>query len=141
MPPELPSEIVHARMVSQARKDTSPERLLRHALFSLGLRYRVQYPVPGTPRRTIDIAFPRARVAVFVDGCFWHACPVHAVPPKHNAEWWASKLASNVKRDAGTTALLEAQGWTVLRFWEHEDPSEAAQRVDTLLRQRPSSRP
>lgn len=99
----------------------------------MGLRYRVQFPVPGLPRRTIDVAFPRAKVAIFVDGCFWHGCPVHSVPSKHNAEWWEAKLKMNRTRDRETTALLAAGGWTVLRFWEHEDPARAAMVVLTAV--------
>lgn len=126
MQPEAPTDQVRFRMVSQARRDTSPELALRRELFAMGLRYRIQLPVPGRPRRTIDIAFPRAKVAVFVDGCFWHGCPTHSIPPKHNADWWRSKLESNRQRDSNTTALLQADGWTVLRFWEHEAPACAA---------------
>lgn len=128
-------------MVSQARKDTSPELALRRELFAMGLRYRIQFPVPGLPRRTIDVAFPHAKLAVFVDGCFWHGCPSHSVPPKHNADWWKSKLESNRQRDSSTTALLEAEGWTVLRFWEHEDPRATAERVRAALRPHPSMDP
>lgn len=93
------------------------------------MRYRVAYPVPGNRRRTIDIAFPGARVAVFVDGCFWHGCPKHGNKPKSNEGWWATMLAANLARDRDTTSLLEGQGWLVVRIWEHEDAAEAARRV------------
>ncbi|WP_331394259.1 very short patch repair endonuclease [Actinomyces polynesiensis] len=141
MQPEAPTDQVRSRMVSQARSDTSPELALRRELFAMGLRYRIQFPVPGRPRRTIDIAFPRAKVAIFVDGCFWHGCPTHSVPPKHNADWWRSKLESNRQRDSNTTALLQAEGWTVLRFWEHEDPRATAAQVRAVLRPHPSTDP
>ena len=94
--------------------------LLRRQLHAMGLRYRVKYPVPGFHRRSIDIAFPRARLAVFVDGCFWHGCPTHVTWPKTNPEWWATKIENNRQRDADTNALLAATGWTPLRLWEHE---------------------
>lgn len=113
-------------MSRQHTRDTSPEVMLRRILHSDGLRYRVGFRVPGRPRRTIDIAFPRMRLAVFVDGCFWHACPEHASWPKSNAPWWRDKLARNVARDRDTDAVLELAGWQVLRVWEHEDPRSAA---------------
>jgi DNA mismatch endonuclease (patch repair protein) len=80
-------------------------------------------------RRTIDIVFPKLKVAVFLDGCFWHGCPQHATQPKSNAEWWRAKLDKNVSRDAETTEHLRAEGWTVLRFWEHEMPNDVADTV------------
>ncbi|GAB2904965.1 hypothetical protein GCM10027075_00580 [Streptomyces heilongjiangensis] len=81
------------------------------------------------PRRTIDITFGKARIAVFMDGCFWHGCPEHATQPKANAEWWRTKLDKNVTRDRETTEFLRSAGWTVLRFWEHESPEEVARRI------------
>lgn len=125
---------VSARMAKQARKDTAPEVALRRLLHAAGLRFRVGLPVPGMPRRSIDVAFPRAKVAVFVDGCFWHSCPQHATRPAANDAWWADKLARNVERDAATTAHLEAAGWRVVRAWEHEAPDEVAARLVALLR-------
>ncbi len=139
MPPEPPTDVVRARMVSQPRRDTAPEIALRKALFARGMRYRVQYKVPGLPRRTIDIAFPGAKVAVFVDGCFWHGCPIHSIPPKHNADWWKSKIAGNRTRDLATNLALQERGWTVLRFWEHEKPVAAADEVEAALGRRPNS--
>ena len=119
------------------RADTSPELVLRRALFAAGLRYRLHHPVPGLPRRLIDIALPRARVAVFVDGCFWHACPVHATPPKANGEWWAAKLRRNRERDEETTAHLKAGGWQVVRVWE-QDPLSAVPLIVAAVRGSPS---
>jgi DNA mismatch endonuclease (patch repair protein) len=120
-------------MQTQSRENTEPEARLRRLLWAKGRRYRVGYPVPGHPRRSIDIAFPGKRVAVFVDGCFWHRCPDHSVPVKNNQSWWHAKLARNVDRDLETTKELEAQGWRVLRVWEHTDPTEAADMVEQLL--------
>ena len=100
-------------------------RLLHHA----GYRYRVNYKVPGIERRTIDIAFTRLRVAVFVDGCFWHACPEHATWPKTNAEWWRRKLEANCDRDRETDRRLQDLGWAVNRVWEHEEAVRAFARV------------
>ena len=98
-----------------------------------GLRFYVdRAPLPGVRRRA-DLVFPRRRVAVYVDGCFWHRCPLHATDPKNNAEWWADKLAGNVKRDRDTDSRLAAAGWTVIRVWEHEDPITAATRVAEAL--------
>lgn len=133
------SSAVSARMRRQARGDTGPELLLRRLLHAAGLRYRVAYKVPGMPRRTIDIAFTRARVAVFVDGCFWHSCPDHATFPAANAAWWSAKLAGNKRRDLSTTEHLVGLGWEVVRIWEHEDMVIQAQvvvhRVAARLRQ------
>jgi DNA mismatch endonuclease (patch repair protein) len=123
-------------MSRQARRDTAPELALRRVLHARGRRYRLCYPVPGLPRRTIDIAFPGPKVAVFVDGCFWHGCPEHGTDPKANDEWWAEKLARNVERDRETDAALGARMWRVVRVWEHEDASEAADRVEDVLRAR-----
>lgn len=107
--------------------------MLRRELFGRGLRYRVDYPVPGISRRKIDIAFPAARVATFVDGCFWHGCEVHFVPPKRNADWWRRKIEQNIARDRETDARLRQIDWEVLRFWEHRPAIECANDVtDTL---------
>ncbi|GAA4288817.1 very short patch repair endonuclease [Georgenia daeguensis] len=134
--PGASSAAVSRRMSVAARRDTGCELLLRRQLHAAGLRYRVNYPVPGNRRRTIDIAFTRAKVAVFVDGCFWHGCPEHGTQPRANADWWSQKLAANQARDADTTALLEAAGWAVVRVWEHSEPGEAAQLVAERVRGR-----
>ena len=120
-------------MAKQRRRDTQPELRLRRALHAAGLRYRVNYPVPGRPRRTIDVAFTRAKLAVFVDGCFWHGCPEHGTQPQANEHWWAEKLSANTRRDRDTDAYLRALGWTVMRMWEHEEPEEMAQEVAANL--------
>ncbi|MFF4560956.1 very short patch repair endonuclease [Streptomyces sp. NPDC001435] len=116
-------------MSRQGSRDTAPEVAVRRLLHAAGLRYRVNVPVPGMPRRTIDIVFPKAKIAIFMDGCFWHGCPEHATHPKANAEWWRKKLDKNIARDGETTRHLESAGWTVLRFWEHERPDAVARAV------------
>lgn len=98
------------------------------------MRYRVDAGLPGIPRRRADVLFPRRRIAVFVDGCFWHACPLHATTPQNNGAWWQKKLESNVARDRDTDSQLKAQGWIVLRFWEHEDMVVAADVVEASVR-------
>lgn len=89
--------------------------------------------MPGNRRRRIDIAFTRVKVAVFVDGCFWHGCPDHGTRPKANREWWDWKIRRNQERDLDTTKILEAQEWAVVRVWEHEDPEQAAERVAAVV--------
>lgn len=131
--PSPSSPGVTDRMSRQARRDTQPEVQLRRLLHAAGLRYRVAFPVPGMSRRTIDIAFTRMRLAVFVDGCFWHGCPVHATWPKSNGEWWEAKIRKNQERDLSTTAHLHDRGWSVLRLWEHEAPASAAGQVLTAV--------
>lgn len=122
-----------ARMARVRNRDTAAELAVRRELHRRGRRYFVQRAVlPG--RRRADIVFPRARVAVFVDGCFWHSCPEHATSPKTNAEWWAEKLARNAARDRRTDADLRAAGWRVVRVWEHESASDAADSVEAAVR-------
>ncbi|MER5662664.1 very short patch repair endonuclease [Streptomyces mirabilis] len=120
-------------MSRQGSRDTAPEIAVRRLLHRAGLRYRVNVPAPGMPRRTIDIVFGKAKVAIFLDGCFWHGCPVHATHPKANAEWWRAKLDKNMARDRETTELLRSAGWTVLRFWEHESAEDVARRITAAL--------
>ncbi|MEU3493665.1 very short patch repair endonuclease [Kitasatospora cineracea] len=129
MPPTASSPSVAARMSRQVSRDTAQEIAVRRLLHRSGLRYRVNARVPGMPRRTVDILFPGPRVAVFLDGCFWHGCPEHATSPKSNADWWRTKLDRNMDRDRETTDHLTAEGWVVLRFWEHESVEEIARLV------------
>ena len=124
-------------MSRQRRRDTKPEVAIRKLLHSWGLRFRVTWPIPGMPRRTADIAFTKARVAVFVDGCFWHVCPEHQTHPASNAEWWEEKLAKNQARDIATNEHLSGLGWHVVRIWEHEDPLSAAGRIRSAINARP----
>lgn len=127
--PGASSAAVSRRMSRAPRVGTAPEMALRRALHARGLRYRVALAVPGQRRRTIDIAFSRTRVAVFVDGCFWHGCPQHGTRPKQNSEWWTLKLAANRRRDRDTDSVLTALGWQVLRIWEHEPVADAVATV------------
>lgn len=123
-------------MQANRRRDTSPELAVRKLLHAAGLRYRVDYRVVPELRARADLAFTRARIAVFIDGCFWHSCPEHGTRPKSNADYWIPKLARNVQRDRATDAALESLGWLVLRFWEHEDAVSAADRIADAVRGR-----
>ncbi|MEO6080890.1 MAG: very short patch repair endonuclease [Steroidobacteraceae bacterium] len=111
------------------QKNTSAELALRRELFARGLRYRIHVPVIDTPRRIADVAIKTLRVAVFVDGCFWHGCPIHATWPKGNAEFWRAKIVANQARDKDTNKRLCAAGWKILRVWAHEPPKQAANRI------------
>jgi DNA mismatch endonuclease (patch repair protein) len=128
------SPAVRAVMRANKGRDTRPELAVRSAAHSLGLRYRVGVsPLTGL-RRTADLVFPRAKVAVFVDGCFWHGCPEHHRPATRNAEFWTAKIEGNIARDADTDAQLRQAGWTVIRIWEHEPPAEAAGKISSAVR-------
>lgn len=106
---------------------------VRRRLHAAGLRYRVDFkPERSLPRRA-DIVFTRRRVAVFIDGCFWHGCREHRTLPKVNQHFWREKIAANVSRDIDTTQRLEAAGWTVLRFWEHDEPDAAVCLIRSVL--------
>ena len=128
------SAAVRAVMQANRPRDTRPERALRSAAHALGLRYRVgTRPLPKL-RRTADLVFTRAKVAVFLDGCFWHGCPEHFRPAKLNESFWTTKIADNQKRDQDTDRQLAEAGWTVVRVWEHEDPVDAALRIASLVK-------
>lgn len=124
-----PSAETSRRMAKVRQKATGAEVALRRELYRIGLRYRVDCEVLKKPRRVADIAFPGRRIAIFVDGCFWHGCPEHATWPKRNAEFWRQKIEANQRRDADTNERLRSLGWTVLRFWSHESPIDAAKVV------------
>ena len=130
MTPSSPE--VSKRMSLVRNRDTAAELAIRHELHRRGLRYRVSYPIPGLGTRP-DIVFTRARVAVFVDGCFWHRCPEHATFPATNAKWWAEKLEMNVHRDRATNERLIGKGWVVVRIWEHEHPIDASQHIEETV--------
>lgn len=134
--PGAVSKGVSTRMRKQRTVDSGPEVRVRRALFTSGLRYRKQVPVPDRKRRTIDIAFPGAKLAVFIDGCFWHGCPEHRSKPKHNHEWWRAKLEGNRQRDVETDQILVEKGWKVMRFWEHDDPATVASVVSAYIASR-----
>ncbi|MEU3412946.1 very short patch repair endonuclease [Streptomyces sp. NPDC006658] len=125
-----------ARMSRQKSRNTEVEMALRRALHAAGLRYRVhRKPLKGV-RREADVIFGPAKVAVFVDGCFWHGCPQHATWPKTNADFWRTKIEGNRRRDMDTDERLASAGWLAVRVWEHEDPAEAAARVVAFVRAR-----
>ncbi|TLW92409.1 very short patch repair endonuclease [Saccharomonospora piscinae] len=126
-----------ARLRRQPRSDTKPEAALRRELHRRGLRFRLNHPgLPGRP----DIVFTRAKVAVFVDGCFWHRCPEHSTVPRNNRDWWQAKFDRNTARDRAKDAELAALGWRVLHVWEHEATGAAADRVEAAWRHRVKSR-
>jgi len=123
------------QMARVRSKDTTPEVLLRRALWSSGLRYRLRLKLPGTP----DIAITKSKIAIFVDGCFWHGCPEHYTKPVRNADFWKKKLERNVSRDRSVDLKLARLGWTVIRVWEHEVSSELDRivaRIAGLVRER-----
>jgi len=135
--PRPTSSEVSKRMRRNPRRDTRPEVALRSELHRRGLRFRKDHPI-RTPDRVAraDIAFTRARLAVFVDGCFWHACPIHGNEPQANTDYWHPKLEGNVLRDRAVNEALSKEGWRVLRVWEHENPIEAAGRIAVALEAR-----
>lgn len=131
--PASSSSNASSRMAKVRQKGTDAEVALRREMYRIGLRYRIDYEVLRKPRRVADVVFPGRRIAVFVDGCFWHGCPEHATWPKQNAEFWREKIEANQRRDADTNDRLRSLGWTVLRFWSHESPTEAAQTVAQVV--------
>lgn len=124
------------RMARVRQKGTNAELSLRKALHAKGLRYRLQVPLLTKPRRVADIVLTSARVAIFVDGCFWHGCPEHASWPKSNANFWREKIETNRTRDADTALRLESLGWRVIRIWAHENVDDAAERIFQIVEAR-----
>ena len=116
-------------MLGNRSRDTLPELLVRRALHARGLRFRVDLRPEAELRTRADIVFTRRRIAVYIDGCFWHGCPQHGTSPKANADYWAPKLARNIERDRESTVALESRGWAVLRFWSHEPVDEVVERI------------
>ena len=133
--PQPTNQWVTKRMRKNGRRDTAPEIAVRSQLHARGLRFRKDMPVrvPGRVVRP-DIVFSRARVAVFVDGCFWHCCPIHGNVPTKNRDYWVPKLARNQMRDRAVDEALRAAGWTVVRAWEHEDPTGIAAKVEKTIK-------
>ncbi|BDE00994.1 very short patch repair endonuclease [Mycolicibacterium fortuitum] len=124
-------------MQANRSRDTKPELEVRRRLHGLGLRYRVAIAPEPALRRRADIIFTRARVAVFIDGCFWHGCPQHGRSTfNHNAGYWPAKIAANAARDAETNARLSEAGWLVLRFWEHDDTVKVVENIRQAVRAR-----
>lgn len=140
--PSPTSPAVTAVMRGNRRADTGPERQVRSLLHASGYRYRTNYrlDVPGARVRP-DIVFTRRRLAVFIDGCFWHRCPEHGTSPRANTHYWTPKLERNVARDQRVDQALRAAGWTVLRIWEHVGPAEAAALVIATLGGEPGRAP
>ena len=135
--PKATSTATHKSMVGNRRRDSRPEMSIRRAVHALGLRYFVDKPVKfEIHSRSIraDLVFPRIRLAVFIDGCFWHGCPEHMTWPSRNGRWWRSKIADNQARDRRQTRQLGAARWTVIRIWSHSEPSTAARRIDRAVR-------
>lgn len=138
--PLASSEMVRKRMQSTPQRDTPAELRIRKLLHAMGLRYSVDAkPLEDLPRRA-DVVFRRARVAVFVDGCFWHGCPDHGTWPKANEQFWRAKILANRARDSDTSARLEARGWLVIRVWEHDDPTEVVRCIAKQVRIRLQSK-
>lgn len=123
-------------MQANRGRDTKPELALRSAVHALGLRYRVSTRPLRDLRRTADMVFTTARVAVFLDGCFWHGCPEHHTTAETNTTFWANKVAVNWERDRDTDRRLAEAGWVAIRVWEHEDPRQAAVRVRSAVEAR-----
>lgn len=121
-------------MSGTAQRDNSRERSLRSELHRRGLRFRLHRKLIEGSRRTVDITFPLQKIAVLLDGCFWHGCPKHGTWPKNNADWWREKIETNVRRDRDTNLRLKKAGWTVIRIWEHEDIRAAATRIERTIR-------
>lgn len=133
--PAPPSEARSRNMRAIRRTDTKPELRLRSALHRLGFRFRKDLRLTaGEVKVRPDIVFTRARVAVFVDGCFWHACPQHGRTPSVNGWYWSPKLQRNRDRDERVTSALRADGWRVFRFWEHEPLDDAVATLSRALR-------
>ncbi len=120
-------------MQGNRSRDTKPEMAVRSAVHRRGIRFRVSARPQPELARTADLVLRKTRIAVFVDGCYWHGCPDHHTKPATNVQYWANKIARNIERDSETTAYLQQAGWTVLRFWEHEDPEAVADRVQEAV--------
>jgi DNA mismatch endonuclease (patch repair protein) len=131
--PPASSDAALSRMMAARQRDTAPEIELRAELSRLGMRYRLHRAVVPGVRRRPDIVFGSARMAVFVDGCFWHGCPRHGTMAKSNRRFWEGKILANKVRDTDTNRRLRAAGWRVVRVWEHEDPRRAAARIARVL--------
>ncbi len=132
------------RMSRTAQKDNASERALRSELHRRGFRFRLHRRLLSDNRRTADIVFVSSKIAIFVDGCFWHGCAEHGTWPKNNRDWWRAKIEKNIVRDRDTDDRLEKIGWIVLRVWEHEAVGRAADRIERVVRrprQRGKTRP
>ena len=123
------SEATRRSMKGNKARDTKPELAVRRRLHAQGFRYRVDVRPSTAVLSRADIVFTRQKIAVFMDGCFWHGCPLHATSPKANADYWGPKLKANIERDARTSASLRELGWEVLRYWEHQPVDEIVEQI------------
>jgi DNA mismatch endonuclease (patch repair protein) len=128
---------VRQRMQKTSGRDNPFERSVRSGLFKRGVRYRIHYPIPEMKRMTCDIALPGRKVAIFLDGCFWHGCPIHPPSVKRNTEFWMEKIKRNRNRDARVSNHLTEMGWIVLRFWEHEKAATIVKTIVAALKEAP----
>lgn len=133
MSPSASSEAARKRMLAAKQRDTRPELELRGMLEKAGLDFEVDAPLPIKARRRADILIRNARLAIFVDGCFWHGCPIHGTWPKQNAEFWRDKIETNRRRDVDTDRRLKEEGWRVIRAWEHEDMEAVSMDIFSLV--------
>ena len=138
-PTTAPDTATRRRMLRVGQANTAAEVAIRRILFARGLRYRVDHKPVQSLRTKADLAFLGPRVAVYINGCFWHGCPDHGTWPKKNEVFWRRKIEANVARDKRIDAALEATGWMVVRVWEHESPETAADRIERLVRNRVKS--
>ena len=130
---EAASADTRKRMAATRGRDNPREVQIRSTLHRMGRRFRTHHRVIEGSKRTVDIAFTRAKVAVFLDGCFWHGCPIHGTLPKANSDWWAIKLLNNQARDLDTDAAMDVQGWRVVRVWEHVPLSQAVTLIEEAV--------
>ena len=130
---QKPLAVTSKRMAATRSRDNPREIAVRSALHQMGLRYRIHRRLIPRSSRTADIVFVRAKVAVFLDGCFWHGCPLHGTSPKTNTEWWREKIAANQARDSDTVRKLEENGWSVVRIWEHVPVEDAVALIANTL--------
>lgn len=132
----VPTATIRRVMQANRSRDTKPELAVRRAVHAKGLRYNVaQAPLAGV-RRSADLVFCKVKVAVFVDGCFWHGCPEHYKEPKSNTQYWRAKIHRNQERDLETSEIFRLHGWTVMRFWSHVDPMHAAEQIERTVTQK-----
>lgn len=138
--PRPSSDAALNRMKAAKPRDTAAEKAVRSALHRRGLRFRIDTKPIKELNRRADIIFRPERIAIFIDGCFWHGCPMHGTQAKANAEFWRLKIKRNQERDLDTTKKLEECGWKVIRIWEHEDPEEAAQKIYNLIKDKSNAK-
>lgn len=136
VPPKATSPAARKVMQGNRSQDTRPEVALRSALHRRGLRFRKHRRALAALACRPDVVFPRERVAVFLDGCFWHGCASHGVLPRANRAYWEAKVRVNRERDRRNDSALAAHGWLVVRVWEHEDPEAGANAVEEVVRRR-----